>query len=392
MTRLFRSAMVIARRDYVATVWSKTFLIFLLAPVLPLLLAGLMSVFSGGGNKDRHRANDGIALMTDARTATALTGARKRLAERLGPVIPPLTPTHVPAYGQPRLSGTLDEPRLEASRDALDDLAGPIALIVDEARLDRAVGHRPPAVRLQTISTAAPSTVPDHEDVARGGQTALFFLTILLAGMMISNMAEEKSNKVIELLAAAVPIDAIFFGKLLAILGASLTGVVAWASMGLVAALTLLSPGSIVPPAVGWPIFVLLGLVYFITVFLLWGAIYLGIGAQAGSAREAQTLSMPLTLGEAVAFLLASAQVTHPGNTIGLVAAVIPWSSPFAMIGRAATSAALWPHLLAILWQLLIILLTIRVGSALFRTNILKSGPASATSGKWRIFGRKRRD
>jgi hypothetical protein len=44
--------------------------------------------------------------------------------------------------------------------------------------------------------------------VARGGQTILFVLTLLLAGMLLSQLIEEKSNKVIEILAAAVPIDA----------------------------------------------------------------------------------------------------------------------------------------------------------------------------------------
>jgi hypothetical protein len=37
--------------------------------------------------------------------------------------------------------------------------------------------------------------------VARAGQTVLFILTILLAGMLLSQLIEEKSNKVIEILA-----------------------------------------------------------------------------------------------------------------------------------------------------------------------------------------------
>jgi len=37
LPRLFRSAFVIARRDFTATVMSKTFLIFLLGPLFPVL-------------------------------------------------------------------------------------------------------------------------------------------------------------------------------------------------------------------------------------------------------------------------------------------------------------------------------------------------------------------
>ena len=46
MMRFLRSAFVIARRDFAATVLSKTFIFFLLGPLFPLLLGG---VFGGIG-------------------------------------------------------------------------------------------------------------------------------------------------------------------------------------------------------------------------------------------------------------------------------------------------------------------------------------------------------
>ena len=60
----------------------------------------------------------------------------------------------------------------------------------------------------------------------------MFVLTILLAGMLLSQLIEEKSNKVIEILAAAIPVDAIFVGKLFAMLAISLLGIAVWASVG----------------------------------------------------------------------------------------------------------------------------------------------------------------
>ena len=39
--------------------------------------------------------------------------------------------------------------------------------------------------------------------------------------------------------------------------------------------------------------------------YLLLGAIFLGIGAHASSAREVQTLSMPVTMAQVVIFALA---------------------------------------------------------------------------------------
>ena len=60
----------------------------------------------------------------------------------------------------------------------------------------------------------------------------LFFLTLLLAGMLLSQLIEEKSNKIIEVIAAAVPIDAMFVGKLFAMLAASIVGIVVWIGAG----------------------------------------------------------------------------------------------------------------------------------------------------------------
>jgi ABC-2 type transport system permease protein len=47
---------------------------------------------------------------------------------------------------------------------------------------------------------------------------------MLLAGMVLSNLVEEKGNKIIEVLAAAIPMDAVFLGKLFAMLAVSWWG------------------------------------------------------------------------------------------------------------------------------------------------------------------------
>ena len=60
----------------------------------------------------------------------------------------------------------------------------------------------------------------------------LFLLTILLSGMLLSQLIDEKANKIIEILAAAVPVDAIFLGKLFAMLAMSLLGIAVWTGAG----------------------------------------------------------------------------------------------------------------------------------------------------------------
>ena len=209
------------------------------------------------------------------------------------------------------------------------------------------------------------------------GQFLVFFLTVLLSGMLLSNLLEEKSNKIIEVLAAAVPVNAIFFGKVVSMLAISLTGILVWCSAAMLGGLALDAGGISLPkPAVGWAPFVALVVIYFSVNYLLLGALFLGIGSQASTVREVQTMSMPITVGQMLIFGLAVAGASQLEGPIALAAAVFPFSSPLTMVARAAQDPALWHHLVALAWQALWVWLVLRFGSALFRRNVLKSGPA----------------
>jgi ABC-2 type transport system permease protein len=398
MKRLFASAWVIARRDYVATVFSPIFLLFLIGPLFPILFGGIFNALGNGGDGPLPRPI--VALVTDASATGALLSARARLVARLGDdALPDLAAqpqsdadgqavahrllTRPGPGGHPYaavLVGPLAHPRFFLSNHAPAGLGDDVGLLLDTARATVALGSEaPPPVALVHQRVSAPPTAPTAHDrigLARGAQTLLFFLIVLLAGMSLSTFVEEKSNKVIEVLAAAVPVDAIFLGKLGGMLAISLTGVAVWGATA-AAAVFLLFPGLIahlVAPAVGWPVFWLLGLVYFIASYLLLGAVFLGLGSQAGSPREIQVLAMPATMMQLLLFGFASAGVPHPEGWMAKAAAIFPWSSPLAMIGRAAELPALWPHLLAILWQLMWLAVALRLAASLFRSAVLKSG------------------
>ncbi|TVV71155.1 ABC transporter permease, partial [Sphingomonas solaris] len=270
-------------------------------------------------------------------------------------------------------------PLLVGPRGQIVGNGGVVALILDEARQHRALGTAaPPPVALmaQAVGQAAGDDTAARTLTARMGQLLLMLLTMILAGMLLSNLIEEKSNKVIEVLAAAVPVDAIFIGKLMAMLAMSLTGIAIWGGTAGLVVFTLApqAAAALPPPAVGWPAFLLLGTGYFILCYLLLGALFLGIGAQASTVREVQTLSMPVTMAQMGVVALASSAVGKAGGALAITAMVFPWSSPFAMIAGAAQSAALWPHALAMLWQAAWVALIIRVAAGRFRKSVLKSG------------------
>jgi ABC-2 type transport system permease protein len=389
MKELLRSALVIARRDYVATVWSKTFLLFLIGPLFPILFG---IVFGSVGAKiDREAARPIVAVVADQETARAIAGARARISSRIGNAQLPDLRLIADAADPNRLltdksagiaavlTGGLDAPVFAGPKAMLDRLEGGIGLILDEARQARALGTRatmPVAIAKRPTAASAGTDNGGRLLTARTSQLVLLMLTMILAGMLLSNLIEEKSNKVIEVLAAAVPVDAIFLGKLIGMLAMSLTGIAVW-SASAAAALQLFvsgAGGAFPAPAVGWPLFATFGVIYFTACYLLLGAVFLGIGGQASTVREVQTLSMPVTMAQLVVFAFASAGVGDPGSAMALGAAVFPWSSPFAMLARSAQTPDLWPHLLAIVWQALWVIVMIRFAARRFRISVLKSG------------------
>src|SRR5690606_20291453 len=93
-------------------------------------------------------------------------------------------------------------------------------------------------VSLSPTATSVAEERSANAATATMAVTLLFVLSMLLAGMVMSNLVEEKANKIIEILAAAVPMDAVFFGKLFAMLAVSFVGIAVWGSVagGIVAA------------------------------------------------------------------------------------------------------------------------------------------------------------
>ena len=398
MNNVFRAAWVIARRDFVATVWSKSYVIFLMAPLLIMgfsLLVGLTA-----GRQDREASRPVIAVIADTPTVAVLSQARERLSAATSqvtfPELRPVAPAeNVDAQARRLLaedelrlsavlSGTMEQPVLTGPASLDERLAPRINLMIEDARRSAALAEAgvradgPAAERVVTES-AAGNERSMRSGLAQGSQMLIFMVTLMLATLLLSNMVEEKSNKVIELLAAAVPLDAVFLGKLIAMLGASLVGLLVWGGMigfGYAFVQTLQSWMAIpsVSPALGWPLFLLLLLFYYAANYMLLGSLFLGIGGQASNIREIQSLSMPVTFLQLGVLVLALNAVGDEGGVWMWTAYLFPFSSPLAMVALAAKSDMIWPHLLALAWQALWVVVIIRLGSSLFRRTVLKSG------------------
>jgi ABC-2 type transport system permease protein len=400
MNATLRAAWVIARRDLTALIRSKAFVAFLIGPIVMLVVA---LVAGGMAAQTAHQPVVPVigVVMDKSDTARLLS-----VANRLGHLVeglPTLANVSHPADpatlirgdqdGQRYaaiLSGSLASPRLDTAPNDATFWPERIKLLLDQARSDSAFAKITLDVRTVALPTPDTETSPadiDRSATAQFGQMALFLSTMLLAGMVLSNLVEEKTNKIIEILASAIPLESIFLGKLFAMLAMALIAIGIWVALGSMAVLLAGSAlPALPPPAVGWPVFLLLGILYFSTAYLLLGSAYLSVGAMAATVRDVQTLSMPVSMAQLGVFLAASYAMAQPGSPVEIAASLFlflfPFTSPFALLARAAQAPELWPHLLMLIWQGLWTWAIIRAGTALFRRNVLKSAGRPKRRGK----------
>ncbi len=438
---MIRATLTIARRDIMATILSRGFLIWLAMPVIGLAFAVFASMV--GGPREAVSTPQAVAVIDPAgdfapwlqavaareRTRTAyerlrtqksgdaafarpaplltdaeLDGLAKREDIAALAALNPLSFAAISADANPDAQAR--RLILGKSRYGAALVVGPDTLtLVTNGRLTsgerirtlaglawtkRSLAADGLAARVEAVRAAQPDVTlsvlqgekaggPRGASVlATGAATVLFALISLLAGALLSNMVEEKSNKIIEVLVAAVPVPAIYAGKLIAMLAVSLIGVTVWGLLfggGFMIAAAQLPAGLIPTPPRGWPELLMLGLLYFSCAYLIYGAIYLGIGSLCSTIREVQTLSMPVTILQMVILISTLGALSNPGGLWYQIVSWFPLSAPYMMLGRAAADTGLGIHMASIAWQLVFAALTIAFAARLFRYGVLRSGP-----------------
>lgn len=413
MKMFFLNSITVARRDFMAIVATPSFLLFLLAPLFFMGL-GLFSSLGSSSIIQAERNKESIAVvlprpelmlvkrMDDLMRANMAADSQPLRIEYI--VTPPNKTDFDALFNQAgrertaMLYGGLDQPHILDRRE--NSRSGDyLRLLARQAVLEhRANPQTPPTPDLR-ILPFPPSAKNGHDFnavkmIAMLSITAIFMLTLLIVSQATSGIAEEKANKVIEILAAAVPLESVFLGKLLAMIGVGVIFVVFWGLLGTLGSLAFaftqilgstnpalqdaMAQGPMaqnIAPAVGWSVYALLALIYTICTFLLYGSLFLGMGGLASSPREVQMLSFPLVILQMMAFMLAASSVAGGiEGPIGLLAQVIPFTTPYAMLGRAAVDDNLWVHGIAILWQFFWIFVMINLSVRLFRRGVLGSG------------------
>ncbi|SDD72892.1 ABC-2 type transport system permease protein [Algoriphagus faecimaris] len=244
----------------------------------------------------------------------------------------------------------------------------------------------------------------------------LIYLFIFIYGNQImQGVIEEKSSRIVEILVSSLKPFQLMLGKIIGIAGVGLTQLLIW--IVLVGTLTTLVTGYLgmqmpqqqamelaqmevgaeIPQSeMGEILQVINGIdfvaivstfvFYFLGGYLLYGALFAGIGSAVDAPSDAQQFMLPVTVPLIVAYMgLFVFVLQDPNSTTSFWLSVVPLTSPIAMMGRISYGVPFWELALSMILLIIGFLGTTWLAGRIYRIGILMHGtkPSYKTLWKW---------
>jgi ABC-2 type transport system permease protein len=371
---LDRPWVMIAQREISTKLRDKTFigstlvmlLIVLVAVIVPAVIAGRsghdkIAVIDDGGAKVVQQAST-----TKGGDGYEITKAADRpAAEQLvtdGEVKAALLPAGngYVVLGKDRVDSGLESALREAASNVgMEQNAANAGLTPTELRAGT-------AVELQLLQ---PGPLPDLvSDFVNIGLALVFYMTALGFGMMIAqSVVQEKESRVVEILAAAVPIRSLLWGKVIGNAALALAQILVIAATSLAGLLVTDQADilEVVAPVAGW----------FVVFFVLGFVALAGLWAVAGSLATRQEDLSSTTLPGQMILMIPFFFSVFAGSSAQTGASFVPIASSMSMPGRMLTEhVPIWQPLLAIAILLVTTVLIIRLGARLYERTLLQTG------------------
>ncbi len=206
--------------------------------------------------------------------------------------------------------------------------------------------------------------------------TMFFYIVILTsASLLLSNVAHEKENRVIEIIMTSITPLQMLTGKIVALGATGLLQTVVWSGAGL---LLLRFGGTTlnVPLAFQLPAsFLVWGAIFFLLGYALYGSLMAGLGALVPNMREATQATTVIIIPMVLPLLLINNLISDPNGSLSVILSLFPLTAPVTMMTRlAAGQIPVWQPLLAVGLLILTVYIIIRAVAGMFRAQNLLSG------------------
>ncbi len=262
------------------------------------------------------------------------------------------------------------------------------------------------------------SETGEEEEDNTGAAAAFGFVLGLLifiglfgyGAVLMRSVIEEKTNRIVEVIASSVKPIELMFGKLFGICLLAMTqfGVWFFAYTGLsivaapVAAIIVeaqtknlpeeaLEQASTFDPSsldalVFDPIIFVYFFVFFILGFLIYASLFAAIGAAVDSEQDTQQFMMPIMAPIMLAYFLNTRVMIDPDSTLSVAASLIPFTAPINMITRiAVTDVPIWQILVSAVLMVITFIGMMWLAAKVYRVGILMYGkkPSFKEMAKW---------
>lgn len=267
----------------------------------------------------------------------------------------------------------------------LQDSLARLGIEAEEARQVRTL----PDITLQ----AAEGDVEVADDTEQGFRYAIayasalvMYMVVLIYGMWVAQgVVAEKSSRIMEIMVNAARPTELMFGK---IAGIGLSGLIQLLPILAVAGIGLYSQ-QVLADALGATgidfsgidfgaiSLTLVGffLIYFLLGFLLYAALYAGVGSLVDRQEDVQTVMTPMTFAIVIGFFAAIFTLSAPDSMVARVAAIVPLTSPLAMMPRILLGdPATWEIVLSIALLAVAGYLAIVLAARIYRMGVLMYG------------------
>jgi ABC-2 type transport system permease protein len=230
-------------------------------------------------------------------------------------------------------------------------------------------------------------------------------------GLLTRSVIEEKTNRIVEVIASSVKPIELLIGKMMGVGALALTQITFWilAFLGISAAAAPIAgmfidapagtgnipgaeeaaasgfdPASLQIPSIDPVIFVWF-LVFFLLGYLLYSTFFAAIGAAVDSETDTQQFMFPIMLPIMIAYLIMFRAIESPDSSLAVIGSLIPFTSPIVMITRIAiTDVPIWQIGLSIVLMILTFFAALWLAAKIYRVGILSYGKSASYKELWK--------
>ena len=393
----------IVRREYVERVRTKGFVIAtLLGPVIMaamMVVPALLARQSGKPLKLAVHAADGaLRPAVEQALRDERVDGRPRFDVQAGPEGPDREAALKKAVLDDRLDGFLLLPADAVATATASYYGRNVSNLGERRTMERKVSDVLVSRRL-TAAGLDPAKVKDltrELDLKairlsaageREDRGAAFFLSIILlmilyasilmwGQLVMTSVIEEKSSRVVEVLASSLPPTKLLWGKLLGVGAAGLTQFLVWSLSLFLISLAAAGPlvGSFKMPEVS-PLVIGSFVLFFLLGFLFYASLYASIGAAVNTVQEAQNFVFPVIMPLIIGVVCFPVVLESPDGVLAVVLSMIPFLSPLMMFLRIVVlTPPLWQIAVSLALLALAIAGAVWVAARVYRVGILMYG------------------